>query len=314
VLSARYHLLALVAVLAALLAGVVVGAGPLAARGQDRLESTSDRLRAQRLALQQERGALEAEVRARDEFVTQVAGPLTAGVLAGRTVVVLALPGAAAATVADVREAVQQAGADVVQTVTVTPTYLDPTKAASPLEDLALRLVPAGVQFPRGVSAIDRVSTVLARATVAARTEDTREVDQPAAAVLAGLTELGAVRTATDPPGRRAELAVLVAPPGRIGPAAQAEATGRAVAGLAAALDRGSRGLVVAGPGTAAAEGGVVARLRAQPAAGVSTVDLAGTPMARTVVALALAEQLRGGAGSYGTAPGAQRLLPPTAR
>jgi hypothetical protein len=201
----------------------------------------------------------------------------------------------------------EDAGATVAATLTLTDTYVDPAKAQSPLEDLSLRLVPPGVEFPDGALPIERVGTVLARATVQLPEGDeeaTGDVDRDAAEVLAGLDELGAVHL-DGTPGRRAELAVMVT-----GPGDDAEST-PALAGLLAALDRGSRGAVLTGPGDAS--DGLLPDVRKAERSDlddVSTVDSAGTTVGSAALVLALAEQVGGRAGDYGLGASARRVLP----
>jgi hypothetical protein len=197
--------------------------------------------------------------------------------------------------------------------VGITDVYVDPTKAKAPLEDLALRLVPPGVEFADGATPIERVGTVLARATVASERQDTQEVDQRAAEVLAGLQELGAIEV-TGEPGKRSDLAVVIAP----APATEkldaeaAKAADDALLGLVAALDAGSRGAVVTGPPESAEAGGFVNLVRASDdkAKGVSTDDLADSAMGEIGMVLALVEQTRGAAGDYGGGDGVDSVIP----
>jgi copper transport outer membrane protein MctB len=309
-LGARYHVMAIVAALAALLTGIVVGAGPLAAGAHTRLEDQKGRLRSDEVALRSELTRLKQKSAREGSLTRAAAVPLVHGQLPKRSVVILALPGATDAAVAGARKALEAAGATVVQTLQLTPTYFDPKNAKSPLEDLALRLVPPEVEFLDGATPIDRVSTVLARATVTTQQDDAATVEQPAAEVLAGLQELGAVRTIDGEPGRRAELAVVVAPPGPVASGTARKAATQAVVGLAAALDRAARGAVVTGPGSAASGAGALAALRSPALADVSTVDLADTEAGGFALVMAVREQLRGGAGSYGDGRGATALLP----
>jgi hypothetical protein len=106
-------------------------------------------------------------------------------------------------------------------------------------------------------------------------------------------------------PGRRAELAVMVT-----GPGDDAEST-PALAGLLAALDRGSRGAVLTGPGVAS--DGLLPDVRKAERSDlddVSTVDSAGTTVGSAALVLALAEQVGGRAGDYGLGASARRVLP----
>ena len=303
----RHLLLSLTASALALLLGVVLGAGPVAeedaagSAAQNRaLGSRIDRLETRVAALREASGSDATALAA-------LARPLTAGRLDGRSVLVVTTPGARDRDVRVVTAALEDAGATVSATLRLQETYVDPAKAQSPLEDLSLRLVPPEVDFPDGALPIERVGTVLARATVQAPDDGdpaSLRTDRDAAEVIAGLDELDAVRL-DGTPGKRAELAVMVTGPG------DAEDARPALVGLLDALDAGSLGAVLTGPGTART--GLLRGVRQEdrPATdGPSTVDSAGTTVGSVATVLALAEQLTGRSGDYGLAPSARRVVP----
>jgi hypothetical protein len=308
----RYHALAWTSAVVTLGVGVVLGVGPLSeAQTVKHTEQTAalvhkDKVLRDRLAAT---GAGAVDDRA---LAKALSGQLTAGRLTKRTVVVIAAPGADAALVRRTSSALKKAGATVTGTLSLTGAYVDPGKAQSPLEDLALRLVPPGVEFVDGASPIERVGTVLARSTVSDAVNPPADIDQKAAEVIAGLDELGALTLKGDP-GRLAQLAVVVAGPPVRG---HDEAVGarEALLGLVAALDAGSKGVVVLGPPAAAAKGQLVAEVRTSPTTrNPSTVDTGGSVGGDLALVLALAEQAGGHAGDYGRAPGADSLLPDVA-
>ncbi|MGZ4784021.1 MAG: copper transporter, partial [Oryzihumus sp.] len=311
----RYHIVSLVAVFIALAVGIVLGSGPLDEQIQGTLQTQTDQLRNEQKDLRGKITDLNKQVDVGNEFAHEVAGPMTANQLTARTVEVVVLPGVDKDLVDATTDSLKQAGATVNGTVTLTDMYVDPQKAQSPLEDLALRLVPAGVQFPKDATPIDRVGTVLARATVTNDPDQTKEVDQRAAELLAGLQELGAIEV-TGQPGKRSELAVVVAPPAPTGDAAKktdaVKAANQAILSLTAALDAASRGTVVTGAKLSAAPGGFVAAVRTSDnrAKGVSTIDVGDTPVGRIALVLALVEQTRGAAGDYGAAQDVDSVVP----
>ena len=179
--------------------------------------------------------------------------------------------------------------------------YVDPGKAQSPLEDLVLRLVPPGVEFTDGASAIDRVGTVLARSTVSAADPTPAAIDQKAAEVIAGLHELRALKL-RGAPGRLAGLAVVVAGPAAHGTAAVTGAQD-ALLGLVAALDKGSRGVVVIGSPDSARPHRLIAQVRTSPLTrNPSTVDTGGSVGGDLALVLALAEQAGGHAATTAAA------------
>lgn len=306
----RHVVLSLVAAGLALLLGVALGAGPVTEQAAAGRAAANDRLRDRVTDLEKQAGALRAAAKQDARAAAALAAPLVADRVDGRTVLVVVTPGARQADVRSTAAALEDAGAAVAATLTLTDTYVDPAKAQSPLEDLSLRLVPPGVEFADGALPIERVGTVLARATVRLPEGDddaTDEVDGDAAEVIAGLDELEAVHL-DGTPGRRAELAVVVTGPGEVDESAPA------LAGLLAALDRGSRGAVLTGPGDASA--GLLADVRKAGRSdldGVSTVDSAGTTVGSAALVLALAEQVGGRAGDYGLGASARRVLPPVA-
>jgi hypothetical protein len=303
----RHLVLALVAAGVALLLGVALGAGPVTEQAAADRAAANDRLRDRVADLEQRTAELTALAKQDARAAAALAAPLVDDAVEGRSVLLVATPGARPADVRAVAAALEDAGAAVPATLTLTDTYVDPAKAQSPLEDLSLRLVPPGVEFPDGALPVERVGTVLARATVQLPEGDdeaTDEVDRDAAEVLAGLDELEAVHL-DGTPGRRAELAVVVT-----GPGDDDEST-PALAGLLAALDRGSRGAVLTGPGDAS--DGLLSDVRTAGRSdldGVSTVDSAGTTVGRAALVLAFAEQVGGRAGDYGLGASARRVLP----
>jgi hypothetical protein len=118
-------------------------------------------------------------------------------------------------------------------------------------------------------------------------------------------------------PAARATLAVVLAP--GVPPEGAASATSAppeqrdaVLLPLVVQLDAFGRGVVVAGAGRSAAQGGFVAAVRenGSPAEPVSTVDVTDTPQGQVAMLLALAEQERGGVGDYGVGSGTDGVLP----
>jgi hypothetical protein len=302
VTGVRHLLLAVVAAVLALGLGLALGAGPVVGRSDATRSSREDRLAAQAARLQDRLSALEDRARTDSRVVAALSGPLTQGRLEGHSVLLVRTPGARDDAVRRTRAALLGAGASLTGELTITATYLDPAQASAPLEDLALRLVPPNVEFAPGATAIERVGTVLARATVA--TEPPADPDQDGAEVIAGLDELGAVHLDGDP-GRLAELAVVVT-----GSREKASAE-PALTALLSALDAGGAGALVAGPGVAPP---AVGWARTGNPGGASSVDSADTPAGQVALVLALVEQLAGDKGAYGAGTGATSVLPASVR
>jgi hypothetical protein len=310
----RYQLLSVTAAGLGVALGLGLGAGPITEDSERAHDRTEARLSAHADRLEQQVARLQAGSSSDTKAVAALAKPLTADRLKGSSVVVVATPGAGKQDVRRVRASLESAGASVTGVLTLTKVYVDPTQAQSPLEDLALRLVPPGVKFPAGSSAIERVGMVLARSTLQRPVEDGETpppgdvqdgIDQDAAGVIAGLDELDALRLSGDP-GRLADLAVVVSGPG------DKDTAEPALAGLLKALDAGGLGAVLAGPGPAKA--GPVRWMRDDtaddPEGSSSTVDSVDTRIGRTALVLAVAEQASGKAGHYGLGRGARDVLP----
>lgn len=305
----RYHALALTTSVVTLAVGVVVGVGPLSEAQTSKQQDQVARLQHRQDVLSRSLAATRARAGDDRALAQALAGPLTADRLKGRTVVVVAAPGADRPLVRRTIADLKAAGATVTGTVSLSNVYVDPGKAQSPLEDLVLRLVPPGVTFTNGSSAIERVGTVLARSTVTAAAAPPAATDQKAAEVIAGLSELGALQL-RGVPGRLAQFAVVVAGPPARGTDAVTGARD-ALLGLVAALDKGSRGVVVVGSVDAARPDRLIAQVRTSPITrNPSTVDTGGSVGGDLALVLALAEQAAGRAGDYGRGAGADALVP----
>lgn len=297
--GARHLLLAVLAAVLALALGLALGAGPVVGRSDAARQDRADRLstKADRLAAQV--AALQDGARTSSKVITALAKPLTRDALRGHSVLVVRTPGASDALVRRTHAALLAAGASLTGELRLTKVYVDPAKASSPLEDLALRLVPPNVTFADGSTPIERVGVVLARSTVATQPGD--QPDQDGAEVVAGLDELGALKLTSGEPGRQAELAVVVT-------GEREKATAKdAVVALLHALDAGGKGAVVTGPGLAPP---AVGWARDAAADGPSSVDSADTTAGQVALVLALAEQLSGKQGAYGVGPGATAVVP----
>jgi len=273
VVSFRYHLVSLSAVLFALSVGVVVGSvalGPAPAPAVVRPAAIS---------------------RAPAEAFARAVGPrLIKGALAGQRVLVLLAPDAHPGGLVD---ELGLAGASVTGQLRLRAGLLDPGSAAT-VDDVVTRVLPAGLSLTQQTPA-GRAGAVLA-AVLAASTRGTDASSADQQTVLGAFTGAGLLAGAV--PQARATLVLLVADATR----------GAALADLAAAFQE-RVGVVVAVPAAQVAPAGVLAVLRAQTGA-LSDVDGALTPQGLVATVLALAEQAGGGSGHYGTAPGAGGLVP----
>lgn len=269
--SLRYHLTSLAAVLIALSIGVVVGS---AALGPSTVAPPA------------------APAASSDAFAQAVGPALVKGVLAGQRVLVLLAPDARpGGLVAELG----LAGATVTGQLRLRPALTDVGSAAT-VDDVVARVLPAGLSLSEA-GALDRAGEVLASAlTTSTRGADSSASEQQQ--VIGGFSGAGLLAAEGVPPTNRATLVLLVAGASR----------GPAVASLATAFAE-RVGVVVAGPLAAARGAGALAVLRGQTG-GVSDVDGADTAQGLVTAVLALAEQAGGGSGHYGTGPGAGGVVP----
>lgn len=290
VINFRYHVVSLTAALLALAAGVVLGAGFLDTT--DNASDDADRASAADPAVE----SFESG------FAGRVEPALLTDQLADQTVLILTTPGAGAEDISGISGAIEQAGGEVVGQGELTSKLLD----------------PAGRQFAEGVAqqvgedvegidtegdSYQRIGAALARALVS---DEAADVDDDAMTLRAAFVE-GDLLTLEGEPSARATLTVVVTGPR----SSTSEDQGVSLAGITAALDTASSGVLVAGPVSASQPGGFVAALRGEDLAGtVSTVDVSDSPSGRIVAALALAQEAGGDAGAWGTSRSADGAVP----
>jgi hypothetical protein len=308
VISFRYHVASLVAVLLALAVGIVLGNGPLEDTGAA-TTLTSRQADDQVESARQEVARLEAALVFGEEFAAAAAPAVVAGTLPGHAVTLLRLPGASPEDVEALTTLVDTAGGSVASVVQVRAGLLDPTNRQL-VDELGTQL--AGSAPGANASSVDdaytRIAALLGYA-VGSRDEGGSGAPRQAGGVLAGLTTADLVAV-PDRVSRRGDLALVVAG-APDGDEDSRRGAGAVVAAVAAGLDQRTRGVVVVGPTAAGSDHGVVAEVRADGAAGeVSTVDSGDRAAGRVAAVLALAEQARGGAGAYGAAGDTDGAVP----
>ncbi len=307
-ISFRYHVVSLVAVLLALAAGVALGSGPLQREGPD---GSGDR-EAEALAVAEARLEELEEGQAFEEaYAEATAGELLGGVLDGRTVTLVSLPGAADATLSTVSDMVAEAGGEISARVSFEEKLLDVANRQL-VDELATQLhdsVQRSVDVPAGAGGYERAGVLLANAIASTRAGG-RPVNDVSDRVLAGLSTADLVTTQGNI-DRRGGLVLLVAG-APYGTSDQRDGAGSIVATLATALAEGSNGAALVGPLESASEDGVVGALRADPTAAreVSTVDVADRASGAVVSVLALAREITGETGHYGSADSSDGPLP----
>jgi hypothetical protein len=304
---------AAIAVLAVAL-GVAAGAGPLQHSNSER-----DReLAAQKARMASTQRQLEVlkETAAFAEAYAGATGPaLIQGTLSGRSIVLVTLPGADPAVVAQLRSGIEAAQGKVTAQVDLAPA-MGRASSRQLVEALTSQMVTQspGLPVPPDAGGYERFGILLARAigTGPTGTPAQAAYDTTAVGIMAGLQSADLVKT-SQPVGARAGLALVVT-----GPEAASEADAADNAVPVTILQAFGRQVptVVVGPTGAAGSRGVIGALRATtgPAAVVSTVDSAETAMGRVVGILALAARARGTVGQFGAVNAADGVLPGAAR
>jgi len=296
VISFRYHIASLVAVLLALAAGVALGSGPL--QREDDAPTTTSGPTSTGSAADNLVAAFN------DSFVASLQAGILTNRLKGRTVTVLVLPGAPAEEVTGLSTAVRLSGASITGTLRVGPTLVDASKKTL-VDELGgqLEAQSTKVTVDSGAGSYDRIGTLLAYA-VGTTTATGDAIDQQGQGILAGLSTAGLIST-DDQLQRRGNLVLVVA--GAPDDGSGAEGAASIVLSLSKALDGRTGGVVLAGPAEASDPTGVLTAVRNDPAAAlvVSTVDSADHAAGAMATVLAMQEQAGQKAGQYGGGPGA---------
>ena len=305
-ISFRYHVVSLLAVLLALAVGIAAGSGPLQRSDDDDGDDAGSGATA---------GAdvdeLDGRLAFYDEYARASAGALLGTGLRNRAVTLLLLPGATDAEVTEVADAVATAGGSVTARAAVDEKLLDVGERQL-VEQLASQMeeqVGNAVDVPSDASGYERMGLLLAHG-LATTTPGGEPVDEAGESVLAGLdtAELVTVQGDLD---RRGSLVLAVGGP-PYGSADERQGAGTILTTLLAAVDGRSDGVVLAGPLASAEDDGLVGALRRDPvaAAEISTVDVADTAGGAVISVMALAGEAAGRSGHYGSEAAAGGAVP----
>jgi len=283
----RRRLLTAATMLFALGAGIALGAGPLAKPTQVfpgvEEKSTQDPSLA----------AFEAD------FVKETSGETLAGRLRGRNVVLISVAGAKPHEVDRIKEALEDADANITSQPTFTAKLIDP--ANRQFVDSVARSAALKVrEIAKGPASYQRIGTALSRAFL---TEANSEPDEVAGLIWEAFTE-GDLLTGTAP--KELGDAVVVVVGGQ-----RNASQSKVIAELVRSLGSHAEGTVLAGPASASLSKGAVSALREGPAAKIiSSVDVADSAAGPVVVALALQQDHAGESGAWGTSRSADGPLP----
>ena len=302
----RYHLVSLIAVFMAVALGIIIGTTQLNGPLTDNLQAQVTDLQTEKRALEDQTQSLQSQLDDVGSFEEAVGPTLVENTLSGRSVLlVVGAEEVDAGVVEGVTALLGSAGATVTGTVRLTEGYGDPATASS------VQNYVTGPGRPPGVTPADTddpgelVADLLAQVLMVPGAAGTAPDATATSSVLSGLEELevlGTDTTSVTP----AEFAVVLTAGAVSGDAADERTA--AMLQLVSALDARGSGVVVAGDGASAGDGGLVGAVRGDQAitAAVSTVDNVTAAAGRISTVLAVAAEGSGTTGEYGTGEDAQ--------
>jgi copper transport outer membrane protein MctB len=308
VINFRYHVVSLTAVFLALAIGLVVGTtalnGPVADSLRDRVTALNKDNSIKRDQVNQYRDELNRS----QDFATQVAPTVLNGKLAGRKLLVLALPGSG-----DYLDGVESmltvAGATITAKVTVQDKFFDPANAYE-LLGLAQRSSQVTVPMeglPLNSDGVETASAQLALALYQ-RTGAAQASADDVTAVLTAYGKLNYLSVDSKAVGG-ADGAVIVSGT----PAVDKDAGKKSQAALTLANQFSARNKPVVIAGDGVGEGNLIAAVRSDPTLvqRISTVDNATSVQGQVAAGLATVERVvQNKVGQYGLAAGATAMMP----
>lgn len=291
-ISFRYHVVSLVAVLLALAAGVALGGGPLSDLGRQPTATAKPASDA---------GAIDRERAFADDLATAGATRWYADGLAGASVLIVTFPGASDSTRQAVAAQVSAAGGAVTGTYAVQPTLVDPgekTLVDTLGSQLMTQLPDAGIS--PSASTYQRVGELIGAALTSTNAKGNKALNEQSTSIIQSLGSADLLKPTTEATGRATYVI------GLLGPSGPADAD-PIYAGLLSGLAPHAVGVVLAAPDA----GGRLSRLRRDPVAEqVATVDGVDRPTGQVTAVLALSQwpTSRGGAFGASGADGAVGL------
>lgn len=304
----RYHVVSLTAVFLALAIGLVVGTAALNGPVADSLKDQVTALSKDNSNFRDQANQYRDELNRAQDFATEVAPALLSGKLAGRKLVLMALPGSQD-YVEQVKSMLAIAGATITARVTVQDKFFDPANNTELLD-----LAEAGSQptipaagLPLNSDGVETSSALLALA-LAQRAPEVAKNDLTA--LLSAYTKAGYLAVDKDAVGG-AEAIVIVSGLPPVDKDAAKKAQSAVTLATQFAKDRP---LVVAGNGVG--DGNLVSEIRKDPTLvkTISTVDNGSTTQGQLATALAVVERVvQARVGQYGLSAGATSLVPKSA-
>ena len=304
----RYHVVSLTAVFLALAIGLVVGTAALNGPVADSLREQVTAVSKDNSNLRDQQNQFRDELNRAQDFASEVAPALLNGKLAGRRILIVALPNTQ--DYADqVISMLTVAGAQITAKVTVQDKFFDPLNDVELLdlaEQASQPTVPAA-GLPMNSYGVETSSALLALA-LEQRTPEVSPADLTA--VLTAYSKPGYIAVDENPTGGAEAVVVISGLPATDTNAAKKS---QAAVTLATQFAK-NRPLVVAGDGVV--DGNLVAQVRADPALvkTIATVDNASSTQGQLTTALTVVERVVAGrTGQYGVAAGATSLVPKAA-
>lgn len=305
----RYHVVSLVAVMMALAVGIALGGGPLQRSADDSSPVESD---AETLVSTQAQLTLLLEGAGfTDAYADQTADVVLRDSLAGRAVTLMTLPGADEADATTIVDMVERAGGTVTVRAVVGEKLLD-VGSRQLVSELAVQMSETAgkaVEVSPEVTGYEQMGVLVAQALVSDRTGG-EPLDGAGESILAGLETADLLSVTGNVDDRGSLVVVLAGEP--YGSPDERQGAGSILSTLVSVLDERSDGVVVAGPVQASADDGLVAMVRADPTTAnlVSTVDAVERTAGAVVTALALAAEAGGRTGHYGTGDAGDGAVP----
>jgi hypothetical protein len=307
----RYHIVSIVAVFLALGLGLLVGATALQPSALGGLIALSQQERQQIAAALAANKELNRQIASNDQWAQVAAPQLLHGLLAGERVVVVEAPGASSQVVSGVSDALAEAGATVSGQIQIQNKFFDVSPATQQqLTQLAQRFTPAAVNLQG--SPVAQASQAIAGAILTKNGPGQAVAGERDSTGAALLTAFGAggFLAVNGHPDARATLAVVIIPDTPSSTSLSDPESQRLVT-LAQQLNLAGQGTVVTGSVDGSGPGSAIDVMRNDGRAGhLSSVDNANHAVGQIVVAWALAEQLRGVSGSYGSTASAASAAP----
>jgi Copper transport outer membrane protein, MctB len=303
VINFRYHVVSLTAVFLALTIGLVLGTTALNGAVADQLKDQVTNLNQKNQELRDQVIHLTDDVESREQFAVQAAPAILGNKLSGIRVAVL-FASSGGEYVDGVVEMLSLAGARVTGQVEIKDKFTDPAHNDELLDLAHTSLRPSITgNLPTNTNGVEASAALLA-AVLLVRAPTVSADDLKF--VLTAYSSQGYLAIRGDVTGP-AEAVVIVAGP----PATDAVGGDRNTNLLTTASQFDQAGQVVVVANNTAGAGNLVAAVRSDPnlSKNISTVDNLATPFGRIVTPLAVAEQLAGRVGAYGTGSGAT-LLP----